>query len=218
MFDKLKEKFGFTENSPGAKLDIEERHNSQMKFMMGVVAVLLMTIGLIGLAYMSLNRSRVVNVEIPPTIYGEPSIKVGNGWANDLYLKVWAEWLLNTTANFTPGDVKDKFNEALRFLHPDKVSEYSGSMGALSNLVIRNQLKQTFLAKKPTATYYSDSDFNKIASDDQEISAAVFVFDGIATQSLGNANLPDRKCKYTISIKLEGGHLYGSSFDTDCFK
>lgn len=219
MFDNLKARFGFSDQHDGARLDIEERGKQQMSFMKFVIAVLIVAIGLMGLAMSNLSSDRTVTVEIPSTIYEEPMIKVGNGWSNDFYMKIWADWLINTTANFTPGDVKEKFGEAIRFFKQDKVADYVGQFGALSNLVIRNQLRQTFTIKGvPKVTYYDDTDFQEPTSDEHHIRSAVFEYSGVVTQSLTNSAIPDHECKYTISIKFVGGHLYGNSYDTDCFK
>jgi hypothetical protein len=219
MFEKLKARFGFSEDHDGARLDIEERGKQQMNFMKFIIAVLVVAIGLMGLAMTNISHERTITVEIPSTIYAEPMIKVGNGWSNDFYMKVWADWFINKTANFTPGDVKSKFGEAIRFFEQDKVADYVGQFGALSNLVIRNQLRQTFTIKgEPKVTYYDDPDFQTPSSEEEHIRSAVFEYSGVVTQSLSNSVIPDHDCKYTISIKFQGGHLYGNSYDTNCFK
>jgi hypothetical protein len=183
-----------------------------------IIGALIVVVGLMGIAYTNASNERYAQIDLPQSIVVQAPIKVGNGWANDMYFKVWADWMLNNTANFTPGDVKEKLNEAIRFFSHDKESEYSGQLGALSNLVIRNQLKQTFTVKKTEITLYDDVDFQEVSNEPERVVAGVFTYKGVASQALGNSPMPDKDCSYSVAVRLEGGHLYGYSYNTDCFK
>lgn len=218
LMDRLKDRTGFSDNTMDSKISVEERADQRDSTYKFIIAILVVAIGLMGVAYTNAANDRFASVEIPGTVYAETPLKVGNGWTNDMMMKVWADWMLNKTSSVTPGDVKENFNEVIRFFSQEKVSNYAGQLGALSNLVIRNQLKQQFTVKKWNATYYEDIDFQVVSNGEEKIRGAVFEYNGVATQSLGNNPLPDRECKYTIAIKFEGGHLYGYSYDTDCFK
>lgn len=216
LLDLLKTRYAIT-HSDSSEIDIVERHNKQLDLYKHALSIAAIVIGLMGYAMMDLKENLVTRVELPAVIYKQSEIKVGNGWANDLYFRVWSDWLVNSTANFQPGDIKDKLNNALRFLDPAKVPSYVGSLGALNNLVLRNQISQTFVAKKVTPTFYSDTEFSNTTNDAQQIKSAIFVYTGLATQAINRQAQPDRACDYTVSIKLEGGHLYASSYNTTCF-
>lgn len=207
------------ENNKKTSLDIEVRFSQKEFHLKLIISLLVVVIGMLSYAYTAASNDRYAQIDFPPNLIIQAPIKVGNGWANDMYFQVWADWTLNNTATFSPGDVKEKFNNAIRLFSQEKVSSYAGQLGALSNLVLRNQLKQTFTVKKKDVTLYSDLDFSEVTTDPDKVIAAVFTYKGVATQSLGNSNsLPDKSCSYSIALRLEGGHLYQYSFNTDCFK
>lgn len=218
LIEDIKEKLGFSDNTLGTKISIEEKYEQRETTFKFFIAILVLVIGIMGIAYLNAAKDKYAVIEIPGTIYAETPLKVGNGWTNDMMLKVWADWLVNTTSNINPADVKEKLNEGMKMFSQSKLSLYSGQLGALSNLVIRNQLKQVFTIKNVSPVYYSDVDFKNVTSGDEQIRSAIFEYKGVATQILNSSALPDRQCSYKISLVFEGGHLYCTTYDTDCFK
>lgn len=218
IFETIKEMTGYSQDTLGTKISLEEKFNQRERTLKFTIAALVAAIGFIGIALMNAEKEKYASIEIPGTIYAATPIKVGNGWTNDMMLKVWGDWLINTTANVNPADVKEKLNEGLRVFSQEKMSLYASQLGALSNTVLRNQMKQVFAIKKTNATYYGDTDFKNVVTEEDKIKSAVFEYQGVATQTLNNGLLPDRSCTYKVSFVFDGGHLYCNTYDTDCFK
>lgn len=217
FIESLKEKFGFSDDTLGNKISLEEKFEARENAYKFAIAGLILGISLMGFGYVNSTSDKYAVVEIPGTIYAETPLKVGNGWTNDMLMKVWADWILNTTSNVSASDVKDKFNQCLRVFAQEKVGLYATQLGALSDMVIRNQLKQQFTTKTLNATYYSDTDFKNKTDGQDKVKSAEFEYKGVATQTINNSLLPDKQCGYKISMVFNGGHLYINTYNTDCF-
>lgn len=187
----------------------------QLKF---VIVALIVLAAWLAVALSRSNDNKIVNVSIPGTIYAQPLIKVGNGWANDFYFKVWSDWMINESATFTPSTAKDKLNLVLKMIQPEKTAQYVGPLANLNNMILRNMVSQRFTIKGMAAKYYSDKNFENETSNALETIGAVYTYSGTATQSFGNSMPIDKQCTYTVSLILDGGHLYAPTYDTTCFK
>lgn len=210
--------FNLSSNGDDAPVDIHEQHESEKKLLKFVIAVCVIIIGMLLLSNHNISKEKHMSVELPPQLYATGELKVGNGFANDFYFEVWAEWLVRSTSTFTAGDIHEKLNKALRFFEEEKLDKYTGIFGNLNNTVLRGNIKQTFLYKKPIARYFQDTEFQDETTDISEIRSAVIEFPGVASQIIKGKIQPDKECKYVVSIKLEGTHLFGSTYDTNCFK
>lgn len=208
---------GSIENQP---IDIEIKHAEEKQQLRLFIALLVIVIGFLGISLQSVSNNNTTTLELPPKLYESGNIKVGNGWANDVMFRVWGDWLVFNTATFAPGNIRDKLNEAIRFFDQDKLAVYQGQFGALTNMVVRHNITQTFTPRssKPEMELYTDTDMVDIGSPQDEIKAAKLTYSGVVSQSIGSKPLPDKKCQYIVTIKLSGNHLYGYSYDTDCFK
>ncbi|MDD3465650.1 MAG: TraE/TraK family type IV conjugative transfer system protein [Campylobacterales bacterium] len=200
--------FGFNEDSNNY------RTVGQLKF------VIFALIAVVVWQSVSLSRAgdnKVVNVMIPNTIYAEPRIKVGNGWANDYFFKVWADNIFRETSDFNPSNAKNKLNYLFGMIDPNKSSQYVGELAKMNNLILRNMMSQSFTLKNTTKTFYSDKQFSNETTNDLETVAAVYKYDGVAAQSFNKNPAIDKPCSYTISLTFDKGWLYASSYATTCF-
>lgn len=179
-----------------------ERNRLLIFFALFQIAVIIMLI----VGYFGLKKDLVLRVDIPPKLYQTGTLYVGSIKANDLYYKVWGEYLVRQFANFSSDTIGKHLNNVLYMLDPDKVTFYQHLFAKKLQSVTENQMVREFT--QTSISVKSDSGEN-----------GVVTIKGVAKENIGNGlSISYKKCIYTLKMKVENYHLFVESIDEKCFE
>ena len=179
-----------------------ERNRLLIFFVLFQIAVIIMLI----IGYLGLKKDLVLRVDIPPKFYQTGMLYVGSMKANDLYYKVWGEYLVRELANFSPDTIGKHLNNVLYMLDPDKVTFYQHLFAKKLQSVTENQMVREFIPS--TVSVESDNGEN-----------GTVIVKGVAKENIGNGlSISYKKCTYTLKMKIENYHLFVESIDEQCIE
>ena len=173
---------------------IENKYLTFMSFIFIVIIVYLL------ISISKLEEKIKISVEIPPKIYQTGKIYVGYEEANDLFYKLWGEYVAREIGNYSPVNIDEKINKVLYLFAPSQIIKAQSDFLKFAKNVKNNLITNTFIPYKTKANKNGE-----------------VIVEGLAHQSVGN-NLLNKTflCKYNMKFKIEDYHLFLYKFITDC--
>jgi len=167
-----------------------------------------------------------VKIELPP----KGTVVIGNNKGNKLYYQLWAEHYTNnkeyTSLNYKSVDknnskenfpftysivdfdytnVEEKYKNFLKNYEPSiLIKERHIFNRFIKNIKIK-MISQEFLVTNINTELFKNG------------SEATSTITGVAKQKIGKKELEPKECKYSLNFKRQGGNIYATAINTNCF-
>jgi hypothetical protein len=186
------------------KLDESIEKNQTLLFF-AITQLILMLVLVVG--YMNLSTKLVSIVELPPKLFVDNKLIIGNASGNETYFKVWGKYILDESSNYNDKNIVEKSKDLVSMLDPELYLDYKVAIYNFRDRVLQNNMKQTFTDNKKGLLVTVSPNQNK----------AVVSKKGLAKQYVGKELIKEKICEYKTELEISRGRLYVTKFKTDCY-
>jgi hypothetical protein len=154
------------------------------------------------MAISKLEEKINIKVEIPPKLYQTGQIYVGYEKANDLFFKLWGEYVAKEIGNYSPVDIDEKIKHILYLFAPERIVKANADFLEFAKNIKQNMISNTFTPYKVKGN-----------------SKGEVVVEGLAHKNVGADLLKETYlCMYKMKFKIVDYHIFLDKFITDCKK
>lgn len=204
--EEVEADYGFDEpsfNFFGKKyLTTHGRMIANNKFMFTISIFQLVIIFILIVGYWRLTSQKEFAVHIPD--YG--IVKVGRMKANELYYKVWGDYVVSRIANFTPTTIRHNVEKASVIFDKASWNHQKPHIDKYMKVIEDNSISQDFS--------FNDDDVKLQISKDGK--NATLQYTGTAHQDINKLSQQTIKCSYTFGFFVDDGRPYQESISTNC--
>ncbi len=191
-----------------SKLDKQKSINKLLWRMLIVEAVVIL---LLAIGYFSLKETVRVKVELPAKfIYKHsPVVLAGIDGANEIYYKMWAEYITEQISSFNEYTIKRKLELLFKTFDPKTLPKTKSVLMKFAKSVQSNLISQKFTLR--TAKI--------VAKREKEglIKECIVETEGIAKRKIGENKSISKSCVFKYKLAYTKGVIYVEDFYTNCF-
>lgn len=174
--------------------------NNRFMFTLSIFQLIIIVVLLIG--YLRLTSQKEFAVFLPD--YG--IAKVGRMKANELYYKVWGDYVISRIADFTPTTIQHNVEQASVIFDSSSWNHQKPHIDKYVKVIEDNSISQEFK--------FNDDDVKIEISKDG--SKAILQYTGIAHQNINKLSQQTIKCVYRFGFFVADGKPYQESIYTNC--
>ena len=179
---------------------LSEKYKSSLFF----IFLQLMIIIFLIFGYLGVKENTIVEVVLPKIVkdseYGK--LKIGIGVANELYYKVWGDYITNSILNINKKNVHEHMSVLEKMMLPSVYKEYKNKLESYKSYVITNDAKINYTELESTI---------KIIDGE-----AIYKSKGRESIKLGQYKKSNQICNVEVKMKVENYMLFLTSFQRNC--
>jgi len=176
-----------------------------------VVLLLSALLIILAIAFLRIKDTTMVTVELPSkVIYKQaPVVVAGINGSNKVYFRLWGNYIIEEVSSFEVNEFPKKILILEKMMRPSQFAFKEKEFSIFLQEIQQNLIAQKYEIIETIIT-------NVVYNDDETISSATVVSDGISNQTVGK-NKTKKECKYSIDLKYVKGVIYVENFGTNCF-
>ena len=173
----------------GANLMAE---NKILKFFVVIIGIVVIFNSF--MIHTALNRQTVVL--IPPGL--DKKVEVSGGQMSEEYIRTWTRYVTNLALNYSPVDVRSRFDDLLLLFDPESYNEYYKALYDLAGIVEGKNVSSAFYINQPIHL---------------DMKTKTIEVEGLVRRYKDNTKLEESMKKYVIKYKAEDSQLRIIKFD-----
>lgn len=167
------------------------------------VTLLGVIIFLLVIGYINVRSDMVMSITLPQTIKSEGEVRVGYNKANDLFYKVWGQYIVSQYTSLSPTNASGKLNEILNIVESFKGPIYSPQFQKKIEYIKSNGIVQTYIPGK------------EIVLPEKQNDLTIFHTEGILEERIGSTIIKS-SCEYNIGMEIDNYTIFIGLINEKC--